>query len=79
MKKYYNEITALVDARIGKAHIPVSEILKFSEGSIIEFDSMAGEPVLIYANNTLIGKGEVVVIDENFGVRVTEIIDKVMI
>ena len=44
------------------------------EGTIIELDKLAGEPVDILVNNNLIARGEVVVIDENFGVRVTEIV-----
>ena len=47
------------------------------EGSIIELDKLAGEPVDLLVNNKLIAKGEVVVIDENFGVRVTDIINPV--
>jgi flagellar motor switch protein FliN/FliY len=47
-----------------------------SQGSIIELDKLAGEPVDILVNNKLIAKGEVVVIDENFGVRVTDIISQ---
>lgn len=48
--------------------------MHLSAGSIIELDKLAGEPVDILVNNKLIAKGEVVVIDENFGVRVTDII-----
>ena len=50
------------------------EILGIGEGTIIELDKLAGEPVDILVNHKPIAKGEVVVIDENFGVRVTEII-----
>ena len=52
------------------------EILELSSGSIIELDKLAGEPVDILVNNHLIAKGEVVVIDENFGVRVTDILSQ---
>jgi flagellar motor switch protein FliN/FliY len=45
------------------------------EGTVIELDKLAGEPVDVLVNGQLIAKGEVVVIDENFGVRVTEIVD----
>ncbi len=55
----------------------VQEILGLGEGSIIELDKLAGEPVDLLVNNKLIAKGEVVVIDENFGVRVTDIINPV--
>ena len=51
--------------------------MELSSGSIIELDKLAGEPVDILVNNRLIAKGEVVVIDENFGVRVTDIVSQV--
>ena len=52
----------------------IKEILGLGEGSIIELEKLAGEPVDLLVNGKLIAKGEVVVIDENFGVRVTEIV-----
>jgi flagellar motor switch protein FliN/FliY len=60
---------------LGKTSLPVKDILSLGEGSILELDKLAGEPVDIKANGVLIAKGEVVVIDENFGVRVTEIMN----
>jgi flagellar motor switch protein FliN/FliY len=59
---------------LGRTKKPIKEILSMGEGTIIELDKLAGEPVDILVNHKLIAKGEVVVIDENFGVRVTEII-----
>ena len=52
----------------------IKDILGLGEGSIIELDKLAGEPVDLLVNGKLIAKGEVVVIDENFGVRVTDIV-----
>ncbi len=62
---------------LGRTRMLVKEILGLGEGSIIELDKLAGEPVDLLVNNKLIAKGEVVVIDENFGVRVTDIINPV--
>jgi flagellar motor switch protein FliN/FliY len=59
---------------LGRTKKPIKEILAMGEGTIIELDKLAGEPVDILVNHKLIAKGEVVVIDENFGVRVTEIV-----
>jgi flagellar motor switch protein FliN/FliY len=59
---------------LGRTRKPIKEILSMGEGTIIELDKLAGEPVDILVNSKLIAKGEVVVIDENFGVRVTEIV-----
>ena len=59
---------------LGRTRKLIKEILSIGEGTIIELDKLAGEPVDILVNHKLIAKGEVVVIDENFGVRVTEIV-----
>jgi len=59
---------------LGRTKKLIKEILNMGEGTIIELDKLAGEPVDILVNHKLIAKGEVVVIDENFGVRVTEIV-----
>jgi flagellar motor switch protein FliM len=67
------DINIPVIVELGRKDIPLKEIQGFKEGTIFEFDKLAGEPLDIYANNVLVAKGEVVVIDENFGVRVTEV------
>ncbi|MBQ9537757.1 MAG: flagellar motor switch protein FliN, partial [Treponema sp.] len=59
---------------LGRTKKTIKEILGMGEGTIIELDKLAGEPVDILVNHKAIAKGEVVVIDENFGVRVTEIL-----
>ena len=66
----YMELTV----ELGRTRKLIREILGIGEGTIIELDKLAGEPVDILVNHKLIAKGEVVVIDENFGVRVTEIV-----
>jgi flagellar motor switch protein FliN/FliY len=66
----YMEMTV----ELGRTRKLIKEILSMGEGTIIELDKLAGEPVDILVNHKLIAKGEVVVIDENFGVRVTEIV-----
>jgi flagellar motor switch protein FliN/FliY len=66
----YMEMTV----ELGRTKKLIKEILGMGEGTIIELDKLAGEPVDILVNQKLIAKGEVVVIDENFGVRVTEIV-----
>ena len=70
------DIPLQVTVELGRTKRSVKEILELSPGSIIELDKLAGEPVDIHINNRLIAKGEVVVIDENFGVRVTDIISQ---
>ncbi|MBA2873983.1 flagellar motor switch phosphatase FliY [Thermaerobacillus caldiproteolyticus] len=70
------DIPLQVTVELGRTRRSVQDILNLSSGSIIELDKLAGEPVDILVNNKLIAKGEVVVIDENFGVRVTDIISQ---
>jgi flagellar motor switch protein FliN len=62
---------------LGRTRKRIKDILGIGEGTIIELDKLAGEPVDILVNHKLIAKGEVVVIDENFGVRVTEIVSQI--
>ncbi len=70
------DIPLKVTVELGRTKRPIKEILELSAGSIVELDKLAGEPVDILINQKLIAQGEVVVIDENFGVRVTDIISK---
>ena len=63
-------------AAIGETMLSVEELSSLGEGSIIELNKTAGEPIDLLAAGEKIGKGEVVVIDENFGIRVTEILKK---
>ncbi|HHO81369.1 MAG TPA: flagellar motor switch phosphatase FliY [Bacillaceae bacterium] len=65
-----------VTVELGRTRRRVRDILAFRPGSIVELDKLAGEPVDIYVNNKHIARGEVVVIDENFGVRITELVGK---
>ncbi|RSL33177.1 flagellar motor switch phosphatase FliY [Salibacterium salarium] len=65
-----------VTVELGRTQRSIKDILDFTQGSIIELDKLAGEPVDILVNQKLVAKGEVVVIDENFGVRVTDIVSQ---
>ena len=62
-----------VTVELGRTHKSIKEVLELTNGSIVELDKLAGEPVDIQVNGKFLAKGEVVVIDENFGVRITEI------
>ena len=70
------DIPLQLSVELGRTKRSVKEILDLASGSIIELDKLAGEPVDILVNNRLIAKGEVVVIDENFGVRITDILSQ---
>ncbi|SIN65918.1 flagellar motor switch protein FliN/FliY [Acetomicrobium flavidum] len=70
------DVPVRITVRLGQAFKTIGEILSLSPGSVIELDKMAGDPVDILVNGKLIARGEVVVIDENFGVRITEIVNR---
>ncbi len=70
------DIPLKVTVELGRTKRTVKDILDLTSGSIIELDKLAGEPVDILVNDKLVAKGEVVVIDENFGVRVSDILSQ---
>ena len=59
---------------LGRTNMAIRDILALGHSSVIELDKLAGEPVDVLVNETLIARGEVIVVDEKFGVRVTEIV-----
>jgi flagellar motor switch protein FliN len=73
------DIPLEVVVELGRTKKKISEVLELTSGSIVELDKMAGEPVDVYVNNKLIARGEVVVIEEHFGVRIKEIIQAVTV
>ncbi len=71
------DVPLQVTVELGNTRMKIKEILELGVGSIVELDKLAGDPVDIYVNGKLIAKGEVVVIDENFGIKVTDIISPI--
>ena len=63
-----------VTVELGRTNKSISDILEFAPGTIIELDKIAGEPIDVLVNGKFVAKGEVVVIEESFGVRIMEII-----
>ena len=63
-----------VTVELGRTQLPIRQVLPLGPGSIVELDRLAGEPVDVLVNGVLIARGEVVVVDEKFGVRVTEVL-----
>lgn len=68
------DIPVEITIQIGRTKMLIKEILQLGQGSIVELEKLAGEPMEILANNRLIARGEVVVVNEKFGVRLTDII-----
>jgi flagellar motor switch protein FliN len=69
------DVNVQVSVELGRSVMQVREVLALGPGSVVELDKHAGEPVEVVVNNKTIARGEVVVIDENFGVRITEIVN----
>ena len=68
------DVAMRVTVEIGRSTMTVEDVLSLGPGSVVELNTLAGEPVDVLVNDQLIARGEVVVVDENFGVRVTEIV-----
>ena len=69
-----SDIPVQLSAVLGKASMPVNQLLRLGRGAVVELDRKVGEPIDILVNNRLVARGEVVVVDERLGVTMTEII-----
>ena len=68
------DLSVSVNVRLGATVMSIRDLLSLFPGSVVELDRMAGEACDLFVNDVMIGKGEVVVINDNFGLRITEII-----
>ncbi len=68
------DIPVTVAVEIGRSKVTISNLLKLNQGSVVELDRLAGEPMDVLVNGTLIAHGEIVVVNEKFGIRLTDII-----
>jgi flagellar motor switch protein FliN/FliY len=68
------DIPVTVAVEIGRTTISISNLLKLNPGSVVELDRFAGEPMDITVNGTLVARGEVVVVNEKFGIRLTDVV-----
>ena len=68
-------IEVQMTVEVGKTEIRIRDLLRLNEGSVVELDRLAGDPLDILVNGTMIAKGEIVMVGERFGVRFTEIVD----
>ena len=67
------DVKLQLTVELGKTQLPIKKVLELTKGSVVTLDKVAGEPVELYANGKLIAHGEVVVIEDNFGLRITHI------
>ena len=68
------DIPVTLSMEIGRTELPIHNLLQLSQGSVVELDRLAGEPLDVLVNGTLIAHGEVVVVNEKFGIRLTDVI-----
>ena len=68
------DIPVTLSVEIGRTKINISNLLKLNQGSVVELDRLAGEPMDVMVNGTLIAHGEVVVVNEKFGIRLTDVV-----
>jgi len=68
------DIPVSLTVELGRTRIPIKHILQLAQGSVIELDALAGEPMDVLVNGCLIAQGEVVVVNEKFGIRLTDIV-----
>lgn len=68
------DIPVQLTVELGRTRIPIKHILQLAQGSVIELDALAGEPMDVLVNGTLIAQGEVVVVNEKFGIRLTDVV-----
>jgi len=68
------DVPVRVSTVIGKSQIQVAQLMRLTRGAVLELDRRVGEPVDIYVNNRLVARGELVVVDENLGVTITEVV-----
>ena len=68
------DIPVQISVELGRTKITIKNLLQLAHGSVVELDAMAGEPMSVFVNGTLIAQGEVVVVNDKFGIRLTDII-----
>jgi flagellar motor switch protein FliN/FliY len=68
------DVPVTLSLEVGRSRIPIRNLLQLNQGSVVELDRGAGEPLDVYVNGTLIAHGEVVVINDRFGIRLTDVV-----
>ncbi len=70
----FMDVMLKVTVELGRTRMSLQQVLELQNGSVVELDRLAGDPVDVFVNDLLIARGEVVVVDDKFGVRITEVI-----
>jgi flagellar motor switch protein FliN/FliY len=68
------DIPLQISVEVGRTRILIKELLEMQEGTVVELDKLAGEPLDVYVNSRLIARGEAVLVNEKFGIRLTDVV-----
>ncbi len=68
------DVPVRLSLEVGRTHMSVGELLQLSQGSVVELDRLAGEPLDVLVNGTLVAHGEIVVVNDKFGIRLTDVV-----
>jgi len=68
-------VAVSVSVEVGRSLLRIRDLLKLRQGSVVELDRVAGEPLDVCVNNTVIARGEVVLVNERYGIRLTQVVD----
>jgi len=68
------DVKVELSVRVGSCTLPMGDVVTLAEGTVLQLDQMANEPVGLYVNDKLVARGEVVVVEENFGIKITHLV-----
>lgn len=68
-------VTVSISVEVGRSSLRIRDLIKLGQGSVVELDRVAGEPLDVCVNNTVIARGEVVLVNERYGIRLTQVVD----
>lgn len=69
-------IPVTITVEVGRTTLPIKSLMQLTQGSVVELDRLAGEPLDLLVNNTLVAQGEIVLVNERYGIRLTQIVPK---
>ena len=68
------DVPVMLSLEVGRTRLPIRSLLQLNQGSVVELERAAGEPLNVYVNGTLVAHGQVVVVNEKFGIRLTDVV-----
>ena len=75
---FLHDVSLTLSVEIGRTRMSIQDLLKLGSGSVLELQKLTGEPLDVYANGKLVARGEAVVVNDNFGIRITEVVDNAL-